>query len=57
MCWKVDHRIECVKCGYPYSEARYADTGEYDCEGHKKDTATPLPHSLNPKETRETPWN
>lgn len=24
-CNKVAHRIECVKCGYPYSEAMYPD--------------------------------
>lgn len=26
MCNKIDMRIECRKCGYPYSEARYEDT-------------------------------
>jgi len=25
MCKKTDVRIECIKCGYPYSEARYPD--------------------------------
>jgi len=25
MCNKTDARIECEKCGYPYSEARYPD--------------------------------
>lgn len=25
MCNKINHRIECVKCGYPYSEAMYPD--------------------------------
>jgi hypothetical protein len=25
MCIKVDNRIECIKCGYPYSEAMFPD--------------------------------
>ena len=25
MCNKTDCRIECINCGYPYSEARYPD--------------------------------
>ena len=25
LCRKVDLRIECYTCGYPYSEARYPD--------------------------------
>lgn len=25
MCNKIDMRIECYKCGYPNSEARYED--------------------------------
>lgn len=31
MCNKVDLRIQCDKCGYPYSEALYPDD-DYDCE-------------------------
>lgn len=25
MCIKVDNKIECVECGYPYHEAKYPD--------------------------------
>jgi len=24
-CRKIDYRIECYKCGYPYAEAQYID--------------------------------
>ena len=28
-CWRVDRRITCDKCWYPYSEARYSGIREY----------------------------
>ena len=33
MCNKVKARIECEKCGYPYSEAHYPDDPEINAEG------------------------
>lgn len=42
MCNKTDHRIECEKCGYPYSEARYPDDydhpyGQLSCDASKEE--------------------
>ncbi len=38
ICRKVDLRIECYTCGYPYSEARYPDKETpMDCQASYKE--------------------
>jgi len=41
MCNKVNARIECEKCGYPYSEARYPDDPDTWESGAMPCDATP----------------
>lgn len=38
MCNKVDLRIECIQCDYPYAEAMYSDRVDdpFPCDTHKK---------------------
>jgi len=37
-CQKIKNRIECLKHGYPFCEARYPDEGQMDCEGNTSPT-------------------
>jgi hypothetical protein len=37
MCIKVDNRMECFKCGYPYSEARWPDELGIRCDATQEE--------------------
>lgn len=66
MCIKTDHRIECVKCGYPYSEAMYpddidnplpCDSTEEEIHKHIKETILTINYTsdFGPEESRFEP--
>ena len=46
MCNKVDARIECEKCGYPFSEARWPDDYDapLDCDAEEVDIVEHIRH-------------